>query len=58
MITNSSRATSAKEFIKTWAAENNKIGKCDAHLAPTIDHKIIVSAVGFEDWLELPGHEP
>jgi hypothetical protein len=57
MITNS-KATSAQEFIKAWAAENNRIGKCNAHLAPTIDHKIIVSAVGFEGWLELPGTNP
>ncbi|MGD0299680.1 MAG: hypothetical protein ABSE86_21525 [Bryobacteraceae bacterium] len=57
MVTNS-KATSAKEFIKAWAAENNRIGKCDAHLAPTTDHKIIVSAVGLDGWPELPGTNP
>ncbi len=54
MMTNN-RTVSAQEYVKSWAAEHGHAGKCDAHLTPTIDHKIVITAVNSEDWLELPG---
>ena len=38
-----------------WATERGHSDECAAHLAPTVDHKLIVTAVGSRDWLELPG---
>ena len=51
------RFVSVNEFVKSWAAENSHTGRCSAHVAPTIDHKIIVTAVGYKDWFELPGSD-
>jgi len=49
------RFVSAREFVRDWATEHGHPGLRDAHIAPTTDHKLIVTAVGLPDWLELPG---
>jgi len=58
MLPTNNRSVSAQEYIKAWAIDNEQIGKCDAHLAPTIDRKILVTAVSSKDWMELPGDDP
>jgi hypothetical protein len=57
-MTKNNRATSAQEVVRAWAIEHGYSGKCDAHLAPTVDHKILITAVDSTDWLELPGDDP
>ena len=52
------KAVSASEFARDWAAQHGCTGLCGAHLAPTVDHKIIITAIGSADWLEMPGSNP
>lgn len=51
------RAVSAQELVRDWATEHSHVGTCDAHLAPTSDHKIIITATDSRNWLELPGDD-
>jgi hypothetical protein len=55
-ITN--REVSAQEFVRDWAITHGHSGDCAAHVAPTTDRKIIITAVDSKDWLELPGADP
>jgi len=57
MITNN-ETVSAEEFVHDWATEHGLSDSCHAYLAPTIDHKVIVVALGSSGWLELPGTHP
>jgi hypothetical protein len=56
MIT-TNKAVSAQEFVRAWASEHDQVGKCEAHLLPTIDHKIAVTAMDSQDRLELSGEK-
>jgi hypothetical protein len=54
MITTDHRVDSAQEIARAWAAEHSCIDKCDIRLAPTIDHRLILTATSTDQWLELP----
>jgi len=58
MLATTNRALSAQEFVKDWSTKHGHSGDCVAHLAPTVDRKIIIAAVDSKDWLELPGDDP
>lgn len=57
MITNN-KTISAEEFVHDWATQHGLTDRCHAYLAPTIDHKVIVVALGSSEWLELPRTDP
>lgn len=52
------RTVSAQEFVRAWTTKHGYSGKVDASAASTIDHKVIVTILGFSDWLELSGDNP